>query len=77
MPRCVICRAPWRYRGGMGRRTQLKAWDKRLLERIRRGRWSANELEWVLSHLDPRTPTLVIQEIHDKLIALRSEQHAN
>jgi hypothetical protein len=60
----------------MGRRTTLKAWDKRLLERIRRGRWSADELEWVLSHLDPRTPTLVIQEVHDKLIALRGQPNA-
>ncbi len=63
----------------MGRRTHLKAWDKRLLERIRRGRWSADELQWVLSHLDEHTPTLVIEEIYAKLIALRSEPpaHAN
>jgi hypothetical protein len=60
----------------MGRRTYLKAWDKRLLERIRRGRWSAAELQWVLSHLDERTSTLVIEEIYAKLIALRSEPPA-
>jgi hypothetical protein len=60
----------------MGRRTQLKAWDKRLLERIRRGRWSANELEWVLAHLDERAPTLIIQEIHDRLIALHGQPNA-
>ena len=54
----------------MTRRTALKAWDKRLLDRIRRGKWSADELQWVLTHLDQRTPTLVVQEIHEKLIAL-------
>jgi hypothetical protein len=58
----------------MARRTALKAWDKRLLERIRRGKWSAAELQWVLTHLDQRTPTSVVQEIHDKLMDL--EQHA-
>jgi hypothetical protein len=60
----------------MGRRTQLNVWDKRLLERIRRGRWSANELEWVLSHLDERAPTLIIQEIYDKLMVLRRQPNA-
>jgi hypothetical protein len=59
----------------MGRRTALKAWDKRLLERIRRGKWTADELQWVLTHLDARTPTLVIQEIQDKLIALQGRPH--
>jgi hypothetical protein len=54
----------------MERRAQLNAWDKRLLAWIRRGRWSAAELEWVLAHLDERAPTLLIQEIHDKLMAL-------
>jgi hypothetical protein len=51
----------------MARRTHLKAWDKRLLERIQRGRWSVEELQWVLSHLDERTPTLVIQKIHARM----------
>ena len=59
----------------MARRTALKAWDKRLLERIRRGKWSAAELQWVLTHLDQRTPTLVVQEIHEKLIALEQRAH--
>ena len=55
----------------MARRTALNAWDKRLLGRIRRGKWTADELQWVLTHLDAQTPTLVIQEIHDKLIELQ------
>jgi hypothetical protein len=58
----------------MGRRTHLKAWDKRLLARIHRGRWSVPELEWVLAHLDERTPTLVIQEIHAKISILESQK---
>jgi hypothetical protein len=55
----------------MARRTHLKAWDKRLLMRIRQGYWTADELQWVLDHLDEQTPTLVIQEIHDKLVEVR------
>jgi hypothetical protein len=56
----------------MARRTHLKEWDKRLLERIRRGHWSADELEWLFTHLDEHPPTLVMQEIHAKLIELHS-----
>jgi hypothetical protein len=55
----------------MARRTHLKAWDKRLLMRIRQGYWTANELQWVLDHLDEQAPTLVIQEIHAKLVEVR------
>jgi hypothetical protein len=57
----------------MARRTALKAWDKRLLERIRRGKWSAEDLQWVLTHLDQSTPTLVVQAIHSKLIEVESQ----
>ena len=42
----------------MARRTHLQAWDKRLLMRIRQGYWTADELQWVLDHLDEQTPTL-------------------
>jgi hypothetical protein len=52
----------------MARRTTLRAWDKRLLDRLRRGQWTVAELEWVLQHLDEQAPTLIIQEIHAKLI---------
>jgi hypothetical protein len=58
----------------MARRTHLKAWDKRLLMRIRQGHWRADELQWVLDHLDEQAPTLVIQEIHDKLVEVRGGQ---
>jgi hypothetical protein len=58
----------------MARRTHLKAWDKRLLMRIRQGYWAAHELQWVLDHLDKQAPTLVIQAIHDKLVELRGGQ---
>jgi hypothetical protein len=60
----------------MARRTHLNAWDKRLLMRIRQGYWTADELEWVLSHLDERAPTLIIQEIYDKLLARRGQPNA-
>jgi hypothetical protein len=32
-----------------------------------------DELRWVLTHLDERSPTLVIQEIHAKLIAVPAQ----
>ena len=68
VPEHDICRsfAHWSI---MARRTALKAWDKRLLERIRRGKWSAAELQWVLTHLDQRL-NAVVQEIHEKTIPL-------
>ena len=51
----------------MARRTHLQREDKRLLARIRGQQWSADELRWVLTHLDVRAPTLIVQEIHAKL----------
>jgi hypothetical protein len=57
----------------MARRTALKPEDKRLLARIRGQHWTADELRWVLAHLDPRAPTLVIQELHAKLIAVSAD----
>jgi hypothetical protein len=38
----------------MARRTHLQREDKRLLARIRGQQWSADELRWVLTHLDAR-----------------------
>ena len=55
----------------MARRTHLKAGDKRLLMRIRQGYWTTDELQWVLDHLDEQAPTLVIQDIHAKLVEVR------
>jgi hypothetical protein len=52
----------------MARRTALKPEDKRLLARIRGQQWTVDELRWVLTHLDECAPTLVIQELHAKLI---------
>jgi hypothetical protein len=51
----------------MARRTALKPEDKRLLARIRGQQWTVEELRWVLTHLDPRAPTLIVQELHAKL----------
>ena len=55
----------------MARRTHLNVGDKRLLMRIRQGYWTADELQWVLDHLDEQAPTLVIQDIHAKLVEVR------
>jgi hypothetical protein len=57
----------------MARRTHLKPEDKRLLERIRGQHWTVEELRWVLTHLDVRAPTLVMQAVHTKLIAVSAD----
>jgi hypothetical protein len=61
----------------MARRTHLKPEDKRLLERIRGQQWTVDELRWVLSHLDARAPTLLVQELHAKLILVSAEAQTN
>jgi hypothetical protein len=58
----------------MARRTYLKPEAKRLLERILGQHWPVDELRWVLMHLDPHAPTLVIQELHAKLILLSAQR---
>jgi hypothetical protein len=58
----------------MARRTALKPEDKRLLERIRSQQWRVDELRWVLTHLDPRAPTLIVQELHAKLREVSAER---
>jgi hypothetical protein len=55
------------------RRTHLKPEDKRLLARIRGQHWTVDELRWVLAHLDARAPTLIVEELHAKLIAVSAE----
>jgi hypothetical protein len=57
----------------MARRTHLKPEDKRLLERIRGQQWTADELRWVLTHLDEHAPTLLVQELHAKLVEVSAE----
>jgi hypothetical protein len=52
----------------MTRRITLRAWDNRLLQKLRSEHWGVTELQWLLTHLDKRTPTSVLQEIHGKLI---------
>jgi hypothetical protein len=51
----------------MARRTALKPEDTRLLERIRGQQWTAEELRWVLTHLDASAPVLVVQTVRAKL----------
>jgi hypothetical protein len=57
----------------MPRRIALKPEDTRLLERIRGQQWTVDELRWVLSHLDERAPTLIVQELHAKLVLLSAD----
>jgi hypothetical protein len=57
----------------MARRTHLKPEDKRLLERLRGQHWTVEELRWVLTHLDERAPTLLVQALRAKLILVSAE----
>jgi hypothetical protein len=57
----------------MARRTAFKPEDQRLLERFRGQHWTVDELRWVLTHLDPEAPTLVMQEVHAKQILLSAQ----
>ena len=51
----------------MARRIALKPEDKRLLPNLRGQHWTAEALRWVLTHLNPRAPTLIVQELHATL----------
>jgi hypothetical protein len=51
----------------MARRTALKPEDQRLLARLRGQHWTVDELRWVLTYLDERAPTLIVQVIHARL----------
>jgi hypothetical protein len=50
------------------RRTKLKPAEQALLRKLRRGTWSVAELDWLLAHLPADTPTLLVQQLHSKLI---------
>jgi hypothetical protein len=52
----------------MERRTTCTSAERALLTKLRAGAWLTIELDWVLRHLDPRTPTALVQEIHAKII---------
>ena len=41
--------------------------DQRLLERLRWGKWSTDELQWLLSHLEDGTSPQVVAVIQEKL----------
>jgi hypothetical protein len=56
----------------MARRTTLNDADTRLLWKLRRGRFTAAELHWLLDHLGDDVPTSVLQDIHRILADLRT-----
>ena len=60
----------------MARRTHLQREDKRLLARIRGSSGRADERRWVLTHLDARAPTVIVQEIHAKVRAVSAPNRA-
>jgi hypothetical protein len=57
----------------IARRTHLKPEDRRLLARIRGQHWTVEELRWVVAHLDAQAPTLIVQELHAKLIEVQAQ----
>jgi hypothetical protein len=57
----------------MAHRIALKPEDKLLLARIRGQHWTADELRWVLAHLDANAPTPIVRELHAKLIAVAAD----
>jgi hypothetical protein len=56
----------------MARRAALKPGDKCLLARIRGQHRTADEWRWVLTHLDPRAPPVLVQGLHAKLIMVEA-----
>jgi hypothetical protein len=55
----------------MDRRTKLKDTEKALLQRRQRGTWALAELEWLLAHLPPGSPAMLVGEIRHRLQTLR------
>jgi hypothetical protein len=43
------------------RRTTLTKAEKVLLQKLQRGVWRVDELNWLLAHLPADTPTLLVQ----------------
>jgi hypothetical protein len=57
----------------MARRVSLKQEDQRRLARLRGQPWTVDERRWVLAHLDPRAPTLLVQALHAELVEVQAE----
>jgi hypothetical protein len=59
------------------RRTTLTKAEQALLRKLQRGVWTAAELTWLLAHLPADTPTLLVQQLHSKLIELQASTQAH
>jgi hypothetical protein len=59
------------------RRTTLTKAEQALLRKLQRGTWRADELDWLLAHLPADTPTLLVQQLHSKLIDVHQSAQAN
>ena len=55
----------------MDRRTKLKPDEKALLQKLQRGTWALDELQWLEAHLPPDTPTLLVGEIRARMQVLQ------
>jgi hypothetical protein len=58
----------------MARRTSLKPEDKRLLDCLRWQQWTAEDLRWVLAHLDAAAPVLVVQTLRAQLREMEGQE---
>jgi hypothetical protein len=59
------------------RRTTLTKAEQALLRKLQRGVFSADELNWILAHLSADTPTLLVQQLHGKLIEVQEAAQAH
>jgi hypothetical protein len=60
----------------MVRRTKLKPDEKALLQKLQRGTWTLDELQWLEAHLPPDTPTLLVGEIRARMQVLRTPRRS-
>jgi hypothetical protein len=56
--------------------TKLTKAEQGLLRKLQRGTWRAAELDWVLAHLPADAPTLLVQQLHSKLIEVQESVQA-
>jgi hypothetical protein len=55
----------------LDRRLKLKPDEKALLQKLQRGTWRLDELEWLDRHLRPDAPTILVAEVRRRLQVLR------
>jgi hypothetical protein len=58
------------------RRTTLTKAEQALLRKLQRGACRIDELNWLLAHLPADTPTLLVQQLHSRLIELQASTQA-